>query len=60
MEKTFTVTWEIDVVATTHRDAADFARSIQLDKKSTATFFKVKENKDDNLGETKRINTCQK
>lgn len=40
-EKQFLVMWEIDIFAETPREAAEKARTIQLDANSTATVFEV-------------------
>ncbi len=38
----YRVSWEIDVDAESHKEAAHIARDMQLNPKSTATVFKVK------------------
>ena len=39
--KTYTVVWEVELDANSHREAAEEARSMQLDTCSEATFFEV-------------------
>ena len=39
--KTYTVVWEVELDANSHREAAEEARSMQLDAYSEATFFDV-------------------
>lgn len=43
MEKEYRVIWEIDITASSHREAAFKAREIQLDPASQATFFNVRD-----------------
>jgi hypothetical protein len=38
---TYTVVWEVELDANSHREAAQEARSMQLDAYSEATFFDV-------------------
>ena len=49
----FTVTWEIDVEADSHEEAAQKALEIQRDPESIATCFEVVE-KDDHVNRTLR------
>ena len=44
-QKRYTVRWEIDVYASSARQAAKEARTIQLDPENTATFFSVMQGK---------------
>jgi len=37
----YVVTWQVEVEADSHREAAELAKEIQLDPDSTATFFVV-------------------
>jgi hypothetical protein len=40
-DQEFRVTWEIDIIAGSHRQAALMAQKIQRDPESTGTVFKV-------------------
>tara|TARA_R110000823_G_scaffold104180_1_gene222020 strand:+ start:792 stop:974 length:183 start_codon:yes stop_codon:yes gene_type:complete len=39
--KTYVIEWEVELSATSHREAAEEARRMQLDAYSEATFFTV-------------------
>lgn len=48
-EKEYTVTWTIQVSATSPEEAAHFAREIQEDPESVATVFTVRETERPNM-----------
>tara|TARA_R110000765_G_scaffold66665_2_gene129096 strand:+ start:864 stop:1067 length:204 start_codon:yes stop_codon:yes gene_type:complete len=41
MIKTYTIHWEVELDASSHKEAAEKARNMQLNVYSTATFFDV-------------------
>ena len=51
----YLVTWAIEVTAGSHREAAEVARAVHLDKNSAAMFYKVDEYSAGGYGSTKLI-----
>jgi len=57
--KSYLVTWQIELEALTHEDAANEARKAQTDPNSLATVFEVQEANDIGYGEARVIDTEQ-